>query len=153
MKLKNIVPLVLSSMFIVALIVALMSKGDINKHLSVMLKEQFQDDIGESTPRMIDSLYNYQANDEVFEITFLEFGAENCSACRKMAKVMAETRKKYGSRVNVVFLNAMLPVNQKLMMYYGIASIPTQILLTSDGVEYFRHSGFISFTDLAKNFD
>ncbi len=153
MKLKNIIPLVLSALFIVILIIALLSKNDINKQLSVMLREQFREDVDESVPQIIDSLYNYRLNGEAFETTFLEFGAENCSACRKMVKVLDETRNVYGSRVNVVFLNAMQPFNQELMKYYGVASIPTQVLLDKKGEEYFRHSGYISLSDLENNFD
>ncbi|MDX2414044.1 MAG: thioredoxin fold domain-containing protein [Bacteroidales bacterium] len=153
MKLKNIIPLVLSALFIAILIIALLSKNDINKQLSVMLREQFREDVDESVPQIIDSLYNYGLNGEAFEITFLEFGAENCSACRKMVKVLDETRKVYGSRVNVVFLNAMQPFNQELMKYYGVASIPTQVLLDKEGEEYFRHSGYISLSDLENSFN
>jgi len=45
----------------------------------------------------------------------------------------------------VVFLNILKPENQLLMKYYGIAVIPTQVLLDKEGEEFFRHSGFIFF--------
>jgi thioredoxin 1 len=38
------------------------------------------------------------------------------------------------------------------MRYYGIAAIPTQVLLANDSEEYFRHSGFISSIELTKKF-
>ncbi len=38
------------------------------------------------------------------------------------------------------------------MKYFGIASIPTQILLNKEGKEFFRHSGFIEKNDLIDHF-
>ena len=38
------------------------------------------------------------------------------------------------------------------MKYYGIAVIPTQVLLDKQGKEFFRHSGFISTGDLETHF-
>ena len=61
---------------------------------------------------------------------------------------MEEVKQKYPDKVNVVFLNILKPENQMLMKYYGIAAIPTQILLDKNGKEYFRHTGFIEPSDL-----
>ena len=48
--------------------------------------------------------------------------------------------------------SSLKPQNQQLMKFFGVSAIPTQILLDKTGVEYFRHSGYISFDDLNKQF-
>jgi thioredoxin 1 len=48
----------------------------------------------------------------------------------------------------VVFINVLLPENQDLMKYFGVVAIPTQVLLNKEGVEFFRHSGYISTNDI-----
>ncbi len=58
---------------------------------------------------------------------------------------------KYPNRVNVVFVNIMLPQNQRLMKYYGIAAIPTQVLLNKEAKEFFRHTGYYSVDELIKS--
>ena len=66
---------------------------------------------------------------------------------------MSELRAKYPQKVNVVFLNILLPENQNLMKYFGVVSIPAQVLLDKNGKEFFRHSGYYSSEDLIKEFD
>jgi thioredoxin 1 len=44
----------------------------------------------------------------------------------------------------------MLPENQPLMKYYGIAAIPTQVLLNKEGKEYLRHTEYFSTEKLIK---
>jgi len=61
---------------------------------------------------------------------------------------MEEIQTKHPKTVNVVFLKVLLPENQNLMKYFGVAVIPTQVLLDKDGKEFFRHSGYYSTEDL-----
>ena len=61
---------------------------------------------------------------------------------------MEEISKKNPQTVNVVFLNILKPENQVLMKYFGIATIPTQVLLDNEGNEYFRHTGYYSAEEL-----
>ncbi len=100
----------------------------------------------------VDSAYNYRNSKEHYQITFLEFGATGCSACRKMEKVMEEVRSKYPSEIKVQFLDVLLPANQDMMKYFGVAAIPTQVLLDVSGKEVFRHTGYFSFNDLVNEF-
>lgn len=100
----------------------------------------------------VDSVFNYDRNNQTFELTFLEFGAKNCSACLKMEEVMQQVEKQFEGRVKVSFINAMDKTKLNLLKYYGISAIPTQVLLDKRGVEYFRHTGYISFEDLSKQF-
>jgi thioredoxin 1 len=115
-----------------------------NEYVSRTVKMQAGTEIQKSVPAFLDSLYNYPNNGSTYQITFLEFGAKGCSACIRMEGVMDEIRILHPTQVNVVFLNILQPHNQNLMKYFGVAVIPTQILLNRNGEEFFRYSGFIS---------
>ena len=101
----------------------------------------------------IDSLYNYNENGQNFDYTFLEIGATGCITCKRMEIVLDEIRDKYPTKVNVVFINILIAKNQEIMKYYGVASIPTQILLDKSGKEFFRNSGYFSTLELSKHFN
>lgn len=150
--LKKIIPWVMFVLLFGLIIIGFALKENMNNYLSKMMKEQAAPETKASGAAFIDSLYNYSKNGQSFEITFLEFGA-NCPACKRMESVMEEIRAKYPQKVNVVFLNVLKPGNQVLMKYFGIASIPTQVLLDKDGKEFFRHSGYISTEELETKFD
>lgn len=118
-------------------------------YASQLMKKQTTEVTKESTKSVVDSLYNYQKKGSKYEITFLEFGATGCSACKRMETVMAKIREKYPQKVNVIFLNVLLPESQVMMKYFGIAAIPTQVLLNKNGEEFFRHTGYFSEDELA----
>jgi len=115
------------------------------------MQAQAGSEIKISESAFIDSAYNYTKNRLSYEVTFLEFGSKGCSACKRMETVMNEIRTKYPNRVNVIFANIMLPANQRLMKYYGVAAIPTQVFLNKDGKEFFRHTGYYSTEELIRN--
>jgi thiol-disulfide isomerase/thioredoxin len=146
----------MSSIFILLAILFLVSlfvfKGSMNNLISKKMKEQAGETINKSMAMYVDSACNYQHNSEGYQITFLEFGATGCSSCRMMEKVMEEVRSKYPSKIKVKFLNVLLPENQDMMKYFGIAAIPTQVLLDVSGKEVFRHTGYLSYDDLNLEF-
>ena len=133
------------------LIVGFMFKDKLNNNLSQMMKNQASIEITLSGNALVDSLYNYSKNGLNYKITFLEFGATGCAACKRMEGVMEEINAKYAN-VHVVFLNVIKPENQNLMKLYGIVSIPTQVLLDREGNEFFRHTGFIASEELEQKF-
>ncbi len=98
-------------------------------------------------------LYDYRGKvDESFKYTFLEFGATGCVSCRKMEGVMKEVRKEFVGKVKVRFMNVSKKEVQEWTKFFGVAMIPTQIVLDSSGREIFRHTGYISTGDLGKVF-
>lgn len=127
-------------------------KDNMNNYLSEMMKQQASPEIAHSGNALVDSLYNYSSNGLNYEITFLEFGATGCSACKRMESVLEEIQNKYPKRVNVVFLNVLKSESQNLMKLYGIAVIPTQVLLDKTGKEYYRHTGYITTEELENTF-
>jgi len=146
----------MSSIFILLAVLFLVSlfvfKGSMNTLISKKMKEQAGETVKKSMAMYVDSAYNFQNNNEGYQITFLEFGATGCSSCRMMEKVMEEVKSKYPSEIKVQFLNVLIPANQDMMKYYGVAAIPTQVLLDRTGKEVFRHTGYFSFDDLDKEF-
>jgi len=133
------------------LILGFALKDSMNSYVSNMMKSQISSTAAQSEAVIVNSLYNFSENGESFDLTFIEFGAKGCSACRKMEKVMEEI-KTNNPRVKVVFYNILKTKNQSMMKYFGISAIPTQVLLDKNGKEYFRHIGYISFPDLEKQY-
>lgn len=146
--LKKIIPWVVVGIFAAVFVVAFALKDTMNNTILEMMKQQASPGLTSSGEALVDSHYNYSKNGAEYEITFLEFGSTGCPACKRMESVMEEVRQKYPQKVNVVFLNILKPENQLLMKYYGIAVIPTQVLLDREGKEFFRNSGYISANDL-----
>ncbi len=129
-----------------------LSKDKLNDYAAKAIRAEAGSQFIRSESAVVDSTYNYIKNGQNFQFTFLEFGAKGCSACNRMEVVMNEMREKYPGKVNVFFVNILIPKNQGLMKYYSIVSIPTQVLLNTDGIEYFRHIGYCSTTELVKEF-
>lgn len=134
------------------LILLATQKSNLNNYLSQQIKSQIEPEIIKTIGYSIDSLYNYVDNGNLFEYTFLEFGAKGCSACARMEIVMEDIRAEYPNQINVVFYNILFPENVEMMKYYGVSSIPTQILLDRSGKEFFRHSGYYSKSELLSKF-
>lgn len=98
-------------------------------------------------------LYDYRnGSGGGFRYTFLEFGAKGCISCRKMEKVMEEVRMDFAGKVKVRFVNVSEKKDQEWTKFFGVAMIPTQVVLDSSGHEVFRHTGFIAAENLSKVF-
>ena len=145
---KKILPWVVYVLLFGFIIIGYALKENMNDYLSKVMKAQAGSEIINSGSAYVDSTFNYTKNGLNYQLTFLEFGSTGCSSCKRMEKVMDEIRTKYPQNVNVVFLNILKPENQVLMKYFGVASIPTQVLLDKEGIEYFRHTGYFSTEEL-----
>ncbi len=150
---KKIIPWIVFMLLFSLLIIGFALKDIMNSYLSRMMKEQFTPEITNSGAALVDSLYNYSQRELGYEITFLEFGANECSACKRMESVMDEITTQYPNHVNVVFLDILLPENQGLKKYFGIEAIPSQVLLEKNGKKFFRHTGYFSADELEKYFN
>jgi small redox-active disulfide protein 2 len=100
----------------------------------------------------VNQLYNYSQQSTSYKITFLEFGSTNCRPCKEMEKVMQQVKENYKEKVNVVFYNVREKENKKMVDFFKIEIIPAQVLLDSNGVEYFRHVGYLDYDELIKKF-
>ena len=133
---------------LVLLVLGFFSRTKMNDFISKNMKEQTTTVDSISVARLIDSNYNYTKNNQNYNFTLLEFGSTGCTVCKQMQPVLEEVRLLENPKVNVVFLNIMLPENLAMMKYFGISAVPMQILLDKQGKEFFRHYGFISTDDL-----
>jgi thiol-disulfide isomerase/thioredoxin len=100
----------------------------------------------------IDSAYNYNKNGQAYQLTWLEFGSTHCRDCILMEEVMDSVKSAYAGQVRVVFYNVSHEKNKRISLHFGIKMIPVQVLLDKSGKECFRHTGYLSFTDLSKEF-
>ncbi|MDX9695329.1 MAG: thioredoxin family protein [Bacteroidales bacterium] len=147
-KSRQILNLVFLGLIIVFFVALFMFKGKLNNAASTIVLSQATPETISTVAAYIDSVYNYEENSQLYEITFLEFGSTGCSACKRMEKVLQDIKDLYPTKVNVVFINATMKENHDLLRFYGIAVIPTQVLLDKTGREFFRHTGFISSDEL-----
>ena len=76
----------------------------------------------------------------------IDLGADKCIPCVMMAPILEELKEEYKGRLEVTFIDVWKdPAPGRK---YGIRAIPTQIFLTPDGQELFRHEGFLSKVDI-----
>lgn len=148
-KLRMWMPIVLPVLFLLALIIF---RKDMMTFISESRIRQLAVTEKNALADSITAKYNYVENGASYEYTFLEFGAKGCTACKQMEGVMEEIKSTYPAQVNVVFVNLAQKGNDGLSQYFGIATIPTQVLLDRNGKEYFRHSGYISAEELKHRF-
>lgn len=106
----------------------------------------------ETLETKLNQKYNYENNGELFSYTFLEFGSTRCSACKNMELVLEKIKTQFPDKVQIVFINVADKNNKELVTYFGISVIPAQVILNKKGNEVFRHTGYISETELEKQF-
>jgi thioredoxin-related protein len=52
--------------------------------------------------------------------------------------------------VNVVFTNVRLKESKNIMDFFGVITIPMQVLLDGEGKEFFRHNGVLTLEEFNK---
>ncbi len=130
--------------------IAFMSKNSLNNFISDKMKVLNGKDTDSNVEEIIGTNYNYTKNGLNFEYTLLEFGSTGCTICKQMETELEKIRKSGTSKINVIFLNTTYPENQKFVKFYGISAIPMQVILDKNGIEIFKHYGFISAEDIIK---
>lgn len=78
----------------------------------------------------------------------VDLGATECIPCKKMAPILEELKTEYASGMDVEFIDVWQPQNQAQAQVYGVQQIPTQVFLDPNGLELWRHVGFISREDI-----
>ncbi len=76
----------------------------------------------------------------------LDLGADKCVPCKMMEPILEDLKKTYAGRLQVDFIDVWK--NPDPGQQYGIRVIPTQIFISADGKELFRHEGFYSKEDI-----
>jgi thioredoxin 1 len=80
--------------------------------------------------------------------TMVEFGATGCVPCDMMTPILADLRKKFPEKLNVLFVH--VGQEQILGARFGIQGIPVQVFFDKTGREVFRHTGFFPQEELEK---
>jgi thioredoxin 1 len=83
---------------------------------------------GENLPRLVD------------------LGADKCANCQKMVAILEGMREEQAAYFSVQFIDVWK--NPEAAAPYAVKLIPTQIFLSADGKELFRHEGFFSRDDI-----
>lgn len=78
------------------------------------------------------------------KVTLIEFGSNRCIPCVLMRPIIKELEKEYAGKITIIFYDIYTTKGELYSGYYNIRAIPTQIFLSSDGIEYFRHEGYFS---------
>jgi thioredoxin 1 len=76
----------------------------------------------------------------------VDLGADKCIPCKMMAPILEELKTTQAGRLDVEFIDVWK--NEGAGEQYGIRVIPTQIFISADGKELFRHEGFFSKEDI-----
>ncbi len=79
----------------------------------------------------------------------IDFYAEWCAPCKKMTPYLLKMQKEMGDRVVIIRLDA--DQNKSLLSAMKISELPTLLLYENKQLKW-QHSGYISETDLKKQF-
>jgi len=97
--------------------------------------------VGEDVVKSADSSSPvYEANGK---FTFLELGSVGCKPCEAMKAVMAQARETFGDNLEIIFHD--VKKDPKKAAFYKISLIPTQIIVDQQGVERYRHEGYLYY--------
>ncbi len=78
----------------------------------------------------------------------VDLGSDKCIPCKMMAPILENLSKDYGDQFEVEVIDVRR--NRSAGELYGIRVIPTQIFYDAEGVERFRHEGFLSKEEILK---
>jgi len=76
----------------------------------------------------------------------LDIGSTTCIPCKKMAPILDALAREYVGIFEVEFIDTR--VNKNIAEEYGIRLIPTQIFFNRQGLELYRHEGFMGRDDI-----
>ncbi|MFC1582687.1 thioredoxin family protein, partial [Planctomycetota bacterium] len=78
----------------------------------------------------------------------LDLGAGTCVPCKMMMPILEELQADCGERLRVQYID--VKKNPDASKLYNIQTIPTQIFLSAENKELFRHEGFFAKEDMLK---
>lgn len=92
--------------------------------------------------------FNLEDSGSLLMGTLLEFGAENCLACRRMQAVIDDMHLKCGNRISIQIINVTQRAGMESGKQFGVLMIPMQVLIDRHGYVVYKHTGYISAGDL-----
>lgn len=88
-----------------------------------------------------------------YKLSLIEFGGQGCKPCMRMDTVLSDISNFYGSELNLQIIRLTNRENRKIAKYFDIKMIPVQVILNQQGIEVFRHIGFLSKEELQAEID
>ncbi|MHC4563557.1 MAG: thioredoxin family protein [Planctomycetota bacterium] len=76
----------------------------------------------------------------------VDLGSTTCAPCKAMAPILDEIRREYAGRLRVDFYD--VKADPALKKPFDVRMIPTQIYYDAEGVELWRHEGFMGKDDI-----
>lgn len=86
-------------------------------------------------------------------VTMVDLGAKTCIPCKLMAPILAELKKEYAGRAEVIFIDVWDQANEGKAKAFKVMAIPTQVFYDKQGREVFRHVGFFDKKSIAAKLD
>jgi len=80
--------------------------------------------------------------------TVLDMGASSCVPCKMMKPIFDELETEYEGKANILLLE--ISDYRDIANKYKVRVIPTQIFFDKNGIQYWRHEGFLSKEDIIK---
>ncbi|WP_340112847.1 thioredoxin family protein [Maribellus mangrovi] len=136
--------LIVLILVVAGLLIALVFKNKIYDYIGSEVSKSASEETQFVAKEYIRKHFNYLDNNEDFEFTLLEFKSSGCTICKQMEPVLEAIKNWDATKVNVQVIQILNPDSQELMKYFGIAAVPTHIILDKQGTEVFRKYGFVS---------
>ena len=73
----------------------------------------------------------------------VDLGSKKCIPCKKMAPILEKLTREYAGKFDLEFIDVRLEENAQAAEDYKIKLIPTQVFLSPEGKELWRHEGFM----------
>jgi len=84
------------------------------------------------------------------QITLVDLGSTKCIPCKMMAPILAKLEKEYTGRASIIFIDVW--EDKEEGRKFDVKAIPTQIFYDQDGLEVYRHQGFMSEEAIVSQF-
>ena len=94
--------------------------------------------------------FDYLSNPKTYELSIIELGGKGCKPCMQMDTVLTQLTRQYKNRINVQIYKLNNKQGRVIAKYFGVNTIPTQIILDKSGKEVFRHTGYFPENELLK---
>lgn len=109
---KRRIPYYIVSLVLALLLPGLIQKEKINKIVPELMQKNAQCETFQTAAKLVCTRYEYTENNHKSIFTLLQFGSIGCTVCKQMEPVLEEVIN--ADKLNVVFVPAMTPENQKL---------------------------------------
>lgn len=79
---------------------------------------------------------------------FVQLSTTSCVICRQMKPELEKLMAENGSQKRHFTINIDADAHQALASQFAVSGVPTQVILSNDGRELFRHTGYMSYDEM-----